>query len=117
MFMPGLAPDALGLGVHQDFARAIETLDHRFVILTTSAGAMAVPEEIVSLPEARRWRGLASLLAPVLRTRALVPAAVALATYLRRQGDAIDCYTWRSRTRRVWRSPWRRSSPGGPSRA
>ena len=61
MFMPGLAPDALGLGVHQDFARAIETLDHRFVILTTSAGAMAVPEEIVSLPEARRWRGLASL--------------------------------------------------------
>ena len=90
MFMPGLAPDALGLGVHQDFARAIETLDHRFVILTTSAGAMAVPEEIVSLPEARRWRGLASLLAPVLRTRALVPAAVALATYLRRQGDAID---------------------------
>ena len=29
-------------------------------------------------------------MAPVLRTRALVPAAAALATYLRRQGDAID---------------------------
>lgn len=90
MFMPGLGPGALGLDVHRDFARAIETLDHQFAILTTSPGSRAVPDEVIALPEARGLRDLARALVPVLRTRALVPAAATLAAYLKRHGDAID---------------------------
>lgn len=90
MFMPGLNPGALGLEVHRDFGRAIERLDHQFAIVTTTREANGEPEGMVALPATRKWLGLARALAPVLRTRALVPAVAALVPYLRCHGDEID---------------------------
>ena len=92
MFMPGLAPTALGWGVHVDFARAVEALGHRFEMLTTSSDG-AHPRrhtEPHALPLSPLWQALGQAAAPIVRTRGLFPAAAALATHLRRDGGSID---------------------------
>ncbi len=121
MFMPSLGPDALGWGVHRDFAAAVARLGHSFELLTTpEPGARRLPPS--SGPTADPTRnekngghgkngrarrnggdGAATVLAeprgshlwgelwrPLLRTRQLLPAAGALAGYLKSHGDGID---------------------------
>ena len=92
MFMPGLAPDALGWSVHRDFAAAVEALGHSFELLTTTSrrGAPNEKAQARRLPVGRFWRALSPLMSPILRTGSLVPAAAALAKHLRRAGRSID---------------------------
>jgi glycosyltransferase involved in cell wall biosynthesis len=93
MFMPGLRPDALGWHVHLDFARQVEALGPQFQVLTTgqSSGSTEPHEggmRILGAPLG--WEGLGALSAPLLRTRRVLPAAAALARYLRAQGSSVD---------------------------
>ncbi len=90
MFMPGLAPDALGWGVHLDFARAVRALGHEFLMLTTSPRAGTGSDGVVALQSSRVWSWVGHLLAPVVRTRALLSSSAALAGYLRRHGGSVD---------------------------
>jgi glycosyltransferase involved in cell wall biosynthesis len=105
MFMPSLGPDALGWKVHQDFADAVEELGHRFLMLTTPRpGGSARGERdgerrgesggrdgsIVLLPVGPSSSWLSELARPWLRTRQLLPAAGALATWLRAHGNEVD---------------------------
>ena len=93
MFMPGLLPSSLGWAVHTDFARGVESLGHRFQLLTTGsvqqAGAgTGSPAQV--LPMRGASVRLGSLMRPLLRTRSVLPAAAALARYLRTSGRTID---------------------------
>lgn len=92
MFMPGLAPSALGWVVHRDFAEAVRRLGHSFELLTTaSAGDSGeLVTDVRALPTSATWRRLAGAAAPFLRTRQLLPAAAALAKHLREAGRSID---------------------------
>ena len=92
MFMPGLAPDSLGWAVHLDFANAVRELGHRFDMLTTTSRPVSTGSAngIRSLPVPPLWKALGKPAAPLLRTRALLPGAGALATHLRRDGGSID---------------------------
>ena len=92
MFMPGLAPDALGWSVHRDFTAAVEALGHRFELLTTTSLLRAphATGQARRLPVGRIWRALSQPMRPILRTGSLVPAAAALAKHLRRAGGSID---------------------------
>ena len=105
MFMPALGPTALGWKVHQDFAAAVERLGHSFALLTTpppgASGDQVAPEAnadsgvppkaaatvLAEPPSSHFWGKLGR---PVFRTAGLLPAAGALAGYLRRHGDEID---------------------------
>jgi glycosyltransferase involved in cell wall biosynthesis len=93
MFMPGLAPDALGARVHRDFAAAVNALGHEFRILTTesqsaSIDARTADAEVLALSSA--WVRADALAAPWLRTRTVLSSAAALARHLRQHGDAVD---------------------------
>ena len=92
MVMPGLRSDALGWNVHLDFARCVEALGPRFQVLTTGLSPrgtdQAGPIRVLDVP--RVWEGLASLAAPFLRTRSVLPAAAALARHLRSNGTSVD---------------------------
>lgn len=93
MYMPGLAPGALGWVVHRDFASAVEQLGHSFEMLTTTAAGSSAPRDagpIRALPTSAAWQRTAVLAAPWLRTRQLLPSAAALAAYLRRAGSSVD---------------------------
>jgi glycosyltransferase involved in cell wall biosynthesis len=104
MFMPSLGPDALGWGVHRDFAAAVERLGHSFELLTTpqpgADGASPSADSAVSetsedgaatvLIEPGRSHLWGELGRPLLRTRQLLPAAGALAGHLKSQGEGID---------------------------
>jgi glycosyltransferase involved in cell wall biosynthesis len=104
MFMPSLGPDALGWGVHRDFAAAVKRLGHGFELLTTpqpdANGPVPSPNESVDdtsegatatvLTEPRRSRMWGDLGRPLLRTRQLLPAAGALAGHLKSHGNGID---------------------------
>lgn len=125
MFMPSLGPDALGWGVHRDFAAAVERLGHSFELLTTPQPGVVGPPassgptaEIIGgrdggdgieaggdrgdgignggdggatvLAEPPRSHMWARLGRPLLRTRQILPAAGALAGYLKSDGDDID---------------------------
>ena len=91
MFMPGLGPESLGWEVHQDFARAVTELGHNFRFLTTSSGLRSGQVGDVKALTTRPFlRTLGRITAPVFRTEGLVPAAAALAGYLRNEGRSID---------------------------
>jgi len=108
MFMPSLGPDALGWKVHQDFAEAVEELGHQFLMLTTprpvdglQGGRRAARKgddgdrqggdgDVVVLPVPSSSALVAELARPLLRTRQLLPAAAALAPWLREHGDEVD---------------------------
>ena len=91
MFMPGLRPDSLGWEVHQDFSRAVTALGHNFKFLTTSSGLVSGQVgDVKVLTTTPFLRILGRITAPVFRTEGLVPAASALAGYLRNEGRSID---------------------------
>ncbi len=93
MFMPGLRPDALGWHVHLDFARQVEALGPQFQVLTTgrSPGPTEPQEgQIRILAAPFPWERLGALSAPLFRTRRVLPAAAALARYLRAEGSSVD---------------------------
>lgn len=92
MFMPGLAPNALGWVVHSDFAAAVEARGHPFELLTTPSPGEPPSDDAVArvLPAPERWQRLAPWAAPFLRTRQLLPAWAALARHLQQRGDSID---------------------------
>ena len=92
MFMPGLTPRSLGWQVHLDFADAVRGLGHHIELLTT-AGPDAATDGAADtrvLTSSTLWETLPSPAAPLLRTRTLPRAAVALTTYLRRHGQSVD---------------------------
>ena len=104
MFMPSLGPAALGWKVHLDFADAVRRLGHDFDLLTTPPPRATNPQEVENkaeagsapdavarvLPVPAAWRRMATAGRPLFRTRQLLPAAGALAAYLREHGDSID---------------------------
>ena len=91
MFMPGLGPNSLGWEVHQDFARAVTALGHNFKFLTTSSGLVSGQVgDVKVLTTKPLLQTLGWITAPVFRTDGLVPAAAALAGYLRNEGRSID---------------------------
>lgn len=91
MFMPGLRPDSLGWGVHHEFARAVRQLGHGFELLTTGARQPSTGTTNVKVATTDpRWWTIGRLFAPLFRTPSVLPSAVALAGYLRRDGHAID---------------------------
>ena len=104
MFMPSLGPASLGWKVHLDFADAVRRRGHDFELLTTLPPNENNPQEVPDgdssgpaadtvarvLPVPAGWQRVAEPARPLLRTRQLLPAAGALAVYLREHGDAID---------------------------
>ncbi len=92
MFMPGLSPDSLGLGVHQDFAAAVRAQGHTFEILTTGDGDRFTGEPgtlLTAHPSgAARWLGRRT--APLRRTPNVEPWASALARFLAVRGHDFD---------------------------
>lgn len=90
MFAPGLTPESLGWEGHRDLGRALAQLGHPFEILTTAAAPSDVPSPLRHLLPAAVPRALLACGAPILRTRLLLPAALALSRHLRVHGSTID---------------------------
>ena len=89
MFMPELAPGALGALLYRDLAEAFAGLGHAFACL--GSGPPDAPDSWVRpLPLSPAWERLDALGAPLLRTRRFLAYAAALARWLRREGQAID---------------------------
>ncbi len=89
MFMPELAPGALGALVYRDLAEAFAALGHSFACLG-SGEPDAADSGVRPLPLSPAWERLGALGAPLLRTRRFFAHAAALAAWLRREGRAID---------------------------
>lgn len=89
MFMPELAPGALGTLLYRDLADAFAARGHSFACLgggePSAADAWVRP-----LPLSPAWERFGALGAPLLRTRRFFAYAAALAAWLRREGRAID---------------------------
>ena len=97
MFMPGLSPASLGWRVHLDMADAMRRIGDEFEIVTTAdpsaphAAAALESAGVRLLPEGGPLpRAIAEVAAPFLRSRALLPSALALSRHLRRFGSRID---------------------------
>jgi glycosyltransferase involved in cell wall biosynthesis len=91
MFQPGLSPASLGRRGHEDLAAALRALGHEFRLLSACVEASSDDASPRVLPTPAWTRGVvAELGAPLLRTRIILPSALALARYLRREGAAID---------------------------
>lgn len=92
MFMPGLRPDSLGLGVHQDFAAAVRALGHTFEILTTGDADRFTgePGTLLTARPTGTARWLGARLAPLHRTPNLAPWASALGRFLAVRGHDFD---------------------------
>jgi glycosyltransferase involved in cell wall biosynthesis len=89
MFMPELAPGALGALLYRDLADAFRAFGHSFACL--GSGRPGVADSWVRpLPLSPAWERLGALGAPLLRTRRFFAYASALARWLRSEGRAID---------------------------
>jgi glycosyltransferase involved in cell wall biosynthesis len=90
MFMPELAPGALGSLVYRDLARAFTALGHSFDCLGSDSASDSDGVWPRPLPLSPLWERMGALGAPLLRTRRIVAYAAALTTWLRRHGTSID---------------------------
>jgi glycosyltransferase involved in cell wall biosynthesis len=90
MFQPGLRA-SMGVPGHADLGAALRLLGHEFELLTTAVAPTREPVPWKALAEPAWARGLvAEVGAPLLRTRWLLAAALALTRHLRLSGNSID---------------------------
>ena len=90
LFMPRLRPNSLGWQVYQDLASAITARGHELDLVTVGSNGPDESRHGVHLRHAPAWRRIGQYLAPGLRTRLLLPDAVALWRYLRDHGHEIE---------------------------
>lgn len=90
MFMPELAPGALGGLIYRDLAAAIAARGHSFECLGSAGGDAGADGSVRPLPLPEAWLRAGALFAPILRTPRIPAYARALGEWLRGEGRTVD---------------------------